>query len=157
MNLIYGSDLLGDPQTRQLDEFTIRERVQPNIDVIRSATSTAARLLGREGEIGTLTHGAHADLLVLEVGPEQDLAVRDAPILVWAFIFSQRRRSTCATYSTPGWSPTSRQHAICRVRRAFLARQCPTNLRLRVLTHVERTSPVYGNSDDLGGRTMYRK
>ena len=79
VNLVYGSDLLGDLQARQLDEFTIRGRVQANIDVIHSATSTAARLLGMEGEIGTLAHGAHADLLVLEGDPEQDLAVLTAP------------------------------------------------------------------------------
>ncbi|MDI9975972.1 amidohydrolase family protein [Rhodococcus sp. IEGM 1307] len=79
VNLVYGSDLLGDLQTRQLDEFTIRARVQPNIDVIRSATSTAARLLGMEREIGTLAPGALADLLVLDGDPEQDLAVLTTP------------------------------------------------------------------------------
>ena len=69
VNLVYGSDLLGDLQTRQLDEFTIRARVQPAIDIIRSATSTAARLLGMEGEIGTLAVGAHADLIIVDGGP----------------------------------------------------------------------------------------
>lgn len=79
VNLVYGSDLLGALQTRQLDEFTIRGRVQPALDVIRSATSTAARLLGMEGQIGTLTPGALADLLVLDGDPEQDLAVLTTP------------------------------------------------------------------------------
>lgn len=79
VNLVYGSDLLGGLQTRQLDEFTIRGRVQPSLDVIRSATSTAARLLGMEGRIGTLNPGALADLIVLDGDPEHDLAVLTAP------------------------------------------------------------------------------
>lgn len=79
VNLVYGSDLLGDLQTRQLDEFTIRARVQPAMDVIRSATSTAARLLGMEGQIGTLSAGAHADLLIIDGDPVQDLEVLTTP------------------------------------------------------------------------------
>lgn len=79
VNLVYGTDLLGHLQTRQLEELTIRARVQPILDVIRSATSTAARLLGMEGEIGTLAPGAHADLLVLDGDPEQDLTVLTTP------------------------------------------------------------------------------
>ncbi len=79
VNIAYGSDLLGALQTQQLGEFTIRGRIQPNLDVIRSATSTAARLLRMENDIGTLRPGAFADLLVLDADPEQDLAVLTAP------------------------------------------------------------------------------
>jgi len=79
VNIVYGSDLLGSLQTRQLEEFTIRARVQPAMDIIRSATSTAARLLGLDGQIGTLEIGAHADLLVLDGDPEQDIAVLTDP------------------------------------------------------------------------------
>ncbi|WP_129657522.1 metal-dependent hydrolase family protein [Rothia halotolerans] len=79
VNLVYGSDLLGDLQTRQLDEFAIRARVLPIMDVLRSATSTAARLLGMEGEIGTLAPGALADLLVLDGDPEQGVEVLTTP------------------------------------------------------------------------------
>lgn len=79
VNLVYGSDLLGDLQVRQLDEFAIRARVQPVMDVIRSATSVAARLLGMEGEIGTLEQGALADLLVLDGDPGEDIRILTAP------------------------------------------------------------------------------
>lgn len=79
VNLVYGSDLLGDLQVRQLDEFAIRARVQSVMDVIRSATSVAARLLGLEGEIGTLDQGALADLLVLDGDPEDDVRILTAP------------------------------------------------------------------------------
>lgn len=79
VNIVYGSDLLGGLQYRQLDEFTIRAAVIPNIDLIRSATSNAARLLRMEGEIGTLAAGAHADLIIVDGDPEQDIGVLTDP------------------------------------------------------------------------------
>ncbi|MGO2664077.1 amidohydrolase family protein [Mycetocola reblochoni] len=79
VNLVYGSDLLGSLQTRQLEEFTIRARVQPPLDVIRSATSTAAQLLRLEGRIGTLAVGADADLLVVDGDPVDDIGVLTSP------------------------------------------------------------------------------
>jgi imidazolonepropionase-like amidohydrolase len=74
VNLLYGSDLLGPMQHAQLDEFTLRTQVQRPIDVIRSATTTAAKLLNLEGQIGALTPGAHADLLILDGNPLDDIA-----------------------------------------------------------------------------------
>ncbi|WP_420100287.1 amidohydrolase family protein [Corynebacterium sp.] len=79
VNIVYGSDLLGALQHRQLDEFTIRSEVIPNLDLIRSATSNAARLLKMEGEIGTLAVGAHADLIIVDGDPEQDIDVLTTP------------------------------------------------------------------------------
>ncbi|CCH76002.1 Amidohydrolase [Nostocoides japonicum T1-X7] len=80
VKIVYGSDLLGPLQVHQLQEFTIRAKVQPIIDVIRSATSTAAEMVGMEGEIGTLATGACADLLVLDGDPEEDLTVLTDPV-----------------------------------------------------------------------------
>ncbi|MFF3619278.1 amidohydrolase family protein [Streptomyces sp. NPDC002467] len=79
VNLVYGSDLLGPLHSAQLEEFTLRAQVQPAADVIRSATSTAARLLRMEGEIGTLAPGAHADLLVIDGDPLADLTALTNP------------------------------------------------------------------------------
>ncbi|MFI6811553.1 amidohydrolase family protein [Nonomuraea sp. NPDC050328] len=79
VNLVYGSDLLGPMRVAQLQEFTLRARVQPAAAVLRSATSTAARLLGQEGRLGTLAPGAHADLLVLDGDPLADLSVLTRP------------------------------------------------------------------------------
>ncbi|MFE1805894.1 amidohydrolase family protein [Streptomyces sp. NPDC059533] len=79
VNLVYGSDLLGPLHSAQLEEFTLRAQVQPAADVIRSATSTAARLLRMEGEIGTLAPGAHADLLVIDGDPLADLTALTHP------------------------------------------------------------------------------
>lgn len=71
--MAYGSDLLGDMHTHQSEEFVIRGRVLPAAEVIRSATSTAARLLRKEGEIGSLMPGAWADLIVVDGNPLDDL------------------------------------------------------------------------------------
>ncbi|WP_030250814.1 metal-dependent hydrolase family protein [Streptomyces violens] len=79
VNLVYGSDLLGPMHDHQLDEFTLRAQVQPNADLIRSATTTAARLLRMEGQIGTLATGAHADLLVIDGNPLEDISVLTKP------------------------------------------------------------------------------
>lgn len=69
VHLCYGSDLLGEMQRHQLREFEIRADVVPMIDTIRSATSTAARLLQREGELGVIATGALGDLIVLDEDP----------------------------------------------------------------------------------------
>lgn len=73
--LVYGTDLLGDMHTRQLSEFTIRAEVQAPAEILRSATTTAARLLNMDGLIGTITPGAHADLLVVDKNPLEDIRV----------------------------------------------------------------------------------
>jgi len=73
--MAYGSDLLGDMHFHQAEEFVIRARVLPPIEVIRSATSIAARLLGKQKEIGSLTPGTWADLIVVEGNPLEDISL----------------------------------------------------------------------------------
>ena len=73
--MAYGSDLLGDMHVHQSEEFVIRNRVLPAAEVIRSATSIAARLLRKEGEIGCLTPGAWADLIVVNGNPLDDISL----------------------------------------------------------------------------------
>ncbi|PWC41922.1 amidohydrolase family protein [Azospirillum sp. TSO22-1] len=77
--LVYGSDLLGSMHQHQLREFAIRGEVQAAADVIRSATVDAARLFGMEGEIGVVTPGARADLIVVDGNPLDDLGVLQRP------------------------------------------------------------------------------
>jgi imidazolonepropionase-like amidohydrolase len=77
--LVYGTDLLGGMHDEQLSEFTLRRQVQPPAAILRSATTTAARLLRMEGQVGVVAPGASADLLVVEGDPLQDLAVLTDP------------------------------------------------------------------------------
>ncbi|MCA3240180.1 MAG: amidohydrolase family protein [Rubrivivax sp.] len=71
--VVFGTDLLGHMHGRQSGEFTIRAAVQPAVEVLQSATIVAARLMGREREIGQLVAGAWADLLVVDGDPTVDL------------------------------------------------------------------------------------
>ncbi|UYM07683.1 metal-dependent hydrolase family protein [Solicola gregarius] len=79
VSVVFGTDLLGDMHVHQSEEFRIRGRVQPAAEVLKSATVNAARLLGLEGEIGTVTPGAHADLLVVDGDPLTDAEVLAEP------------------------------------------------------------------------------
>ncbi|MEV6119412.1 amidohydrolase family protein [Streptomyces sp. NPDC052077] len=79
VDIVFGTDLLGGMHPHQATEFTLRGQVQPAIDVIRSATTVAARLLGMEGRIGEVTPGAFADLVVVDGDPLADLSVLTRP------------------------------------------------------------------------------
>ena len=79
VKMAYGTDLLGAMHRHQLREFALRGEVQPPLDVIRAATTTAAELLGMVGEIGVTAPGARADLLVVDGNPLDDLGVLQSP------------------------------------------------------------------------------
>lgn len=79
IQLVYGSDLLGPMHRHQLNEFAIRREVQKPIDIIRSATVTAAALFDLSGHIGIVAPGAQADLLVVDGNPLEDLDVLQNP------------------------------------------------------------------------------
>lgn len=75
VKMVYGSDLLGGMHRHQNEQFRLLGKVQPAIDAIRSATTTAAELLGRPGELGVIAPGADADVLVLSADPVEDISV----------------------------------------------------------------------------------
>jgi len=64
---------------QQLQEFVIRSEVQPPADIIRAATTTAAQLLRMAGDVGVVTPGALADLLVIDGNPLDDIRVLTTP------------------------------------------------------------------------------
>jgi len=75
LTMAFGTDLLGEMHRHQSEEFVIRGRVLPAIEVIRSTTIHAAKLLRMEGRIGVVAPGAFADLIVVEGDPLSDLAL----------------------------------------------------------------------------------
>jgi imidazolonepropionase-like amidohydrolase len=77
--IVYGTDLLGGMHRRQLSELTLRAEVQPPADILRSATTVAARLLGLEGRVGVVAPGAFADLLVVDGNPLERLELLTDP------------------------------------------------------------------------------
>jgi imidazolonepropionase-like amidohydrolase len=65
----FGTDLLGPSHRLQSDEFRIRAQVLSPFEVIQSATVTAAEILNMQGQLGQLTTGAIADVLVVDGDP----------------------------------------------------------------------------------------
>jgi imidazolonepropionase-like amidohydrolase len=70
-----GTDLLGSLHVRQSTEFTLRTRVLPAIDVLRSACTVNAELIGQAGKLGCIREGAVADILVVDGNPLEDISV----------------------------------------------------------------------------------
>jgi imidazolonepropionase-like amidohydrolase len=75
LTMAFGTDLLGEMHRHQSEEFVIRGRVLPAMEVVRSTTVHAATLLRMEGQIGTIAPGAFADLVVVEGDPLADLSL----------------------------------------------------------------------------------
>jgi imidazolonepropionase-like amidohydrolase len=73
--MAYGSDLLGAMHRHQSDEFVLRGERLPAIEVIRSATVNAAKVVRQEGRLGVVEPGAHADLIVVDGDPLKDLSL----------------------------------------------------------------------------------
>ena len=71
----HGSDLDASQQDHQLDEFRIRRTVMPAIDVLRAATIGNAEVLMMGDEIGSVSQGKRADLLVYDGDPLEDIDV----------------------------------------------------------------------------------
>lgn len=87
VTMAYGTDLLGAMHRHQSEEFVIRGRVLPAIEVIRSATVNAAELIGMTGKIGTIKPDAYADFIVVDGDPLADLSLltgqgRNMPVIM---------------------------------------------------------------------------
>ena len=70
--MAYGTDLLGPMHRHQCGEFALRAQALPALDVLRSATTVAAKLCGLEQRAGIIEPGADADLLVVDGNPLTD-------------------------------------------------------------------------------------
>jgi imidazolonepropionase-like amidohydrolase len=79
VKMIYGTDLLGTSHRHQLNEFSLRSRVVPAADLIRSATCMAAEAFMAEGDFGVICAGARADLLIVDGNPLDDISVLQEP------------------------------------------------------------------------------
>jgi imidazolonepropionase-like amidohydrolase len=65
----FGTDLLGEAQRLQSDEFRILADVMSPAEVIASATIVGAEVLGMQDKLGRIMAGAHADVLVVDGNP----------------------------------------------------------------------------------------
>lgn len=73
----FGTDLLGQLQIAQAEEFTLRAQVLSAAEIIRSATTIGAKVVRMEGKLGCLKPGAFADLIVVDGNPLKNLKLFD--------------------------------------------------------------------------------
>jgi imidazolonepropionase-like amidohydrolase len=79
VSMALGTDLLGAMHPRQNEEFALRAGALSPVEILQSATISAARLMGQEGRIGALMRGAFADLLIVQGDPTRDASVLSRP------------------------------------------------------------------------------
>jgi len=77
--IAFGTDLLGHMHARQSSEFGLRLAAMSPAEILQSATSVGAELIGQSGKLGVIAPGAAADLLVVAGDPTRDLAPLQAP------------------------------------------------------------------------------
>jgi len=77
--VVFGTDLLGHMHERQSGEFDLRAPAMSPVQMLQSATFTAAQLLREEGRLGELTAGAWADVLLVEGDPTRELSMLTKP------------------------------------------------------------------------------
>jgi hypothetical protein len=73
--IVFGTDAVAGAHGRNVEEMVCRAQAagQSPMDVIVSATSLAARSLGREHEVGSVAPGLQADLIAVEGDPSRDI------------------------------------------------------------------------------------
>ncbi len=72
VRIAMGTDGVGFPHGRNLEELELMAAAgMPAADVLKASTSTAARLLGLDAEVGTIEPGKQADLVVVDGDPLQ--------------------------------------------------------------------------------------
>lgn len=79
VTMAFGTDLLGELHSRQNEEFAIRAQVLPAAEILASATTIAAELIGMKGKLGAIAEGAIADILVVEGSPLNDITLLANP------------------------------------------------------------------------------
>ena len=96
----FGTDLLGHMHDQQSGEFALRAPAMTPLQVLQSATITAARLMRQESRIGQIVPGAYADLIIVEGDPTQGLDMLADPARGIALLMQGGRAITAGALST---------------------------------------------------------
>ncbi|MEV0352247.1 amidohydrolase family protein [Nonomuraea sp. NPDC050680] len=67
-----GSDLIGPAQDRRGKELSLRAALETPMEALVAATQTNAEILGLSGQVGVITPGAQADLVLWNGNPLED-------------------------------------------------------------------------------------
>ena len=73
----FGTDLIGAIQPMQCIEFGLRANVFSNFEILNQATAMNAEIIGAKGEIGEISPGAYADILVVDGNPLENLKLME--------------------------------------------------------------------------------
>ncbi len=73
----FGTDLLGELSQYQSSEFTLRSQVERPFETLHSATYINAKMMDMEGQLGVISEGAFADLLILKENPLENISLLD--------------------------------------------------------------------------------
>ena len=83
-NIVFGTDIITSTEmlARANEEFTLRTKWFDNAEILRQATSKSGKLLALSGprnpypgKLGVIEEGAHADLLLIDGNPLEDMSV----------------------------------------------------------------------------------
>ncbi|MDP6788050.1 MAG: amidohydrolase family protein [Rhodospirillales bacterium] len=75
VKIAFGTDLVGELQPHQSQEFEVRAEVLSPAEIIHSATLIGAEVVRMEGKLGVIAPGALADALVVDGNPLDDLGL----------------------------------------------------------------------------------
>ncbi|HJO92564.1 MAG TPA: amidohydrolase family protein [Victivallales bacterium] len=71
----FGTDLLGEVENYQCDEFTIRGKVETPFEILHSATYINAEILNMQHKLGIIAENALADIIVVGGNPLEDITL----------------------------------------------------------------------------------
>lgn len=91
VDICFGTDLLGPLHYAQSKEFAIRGTIQTPLEILRSATTTPARMLRQDKFLGQVAPGFAADMLILNANPLDDITIFDRPDRHLLAIFKEGR------------------------------------------------------------------
>jgi imidazolonepropionase-like amidohydrolase len=75
VKVCFGTDLLGSLYDQQCREFILRREVFSPLEILRQATSVTAEMMMLKGQVGCISAGAYADLLVIDGDPLADISL----------------------------------------------------------------------------------
>jgi len=73
VNVGYGTDLCWSPKTYQGDGLLIHQKVCGPVEALRHATVNNAKIVRMAGQIGEISEGAFADILIVDANPYDGL------------------------------------------------------------------------------------
>ena len=82
VKIAFGTDLSGNHENAAQEFVWMARYGMPPLEVLRSATSTAAELMGWQDRVGTLEPGKFADIVAVDGNPVEDITAMKRVVFV---------------------------------------------------------------------------